>query len=423
MEIISNYYEFLQGFTEDLFLHPELGYKEFRTSEKVLSELKEINPNIEFSEFSGTGIKTSLSSDKKRTMAFIAELDAVYAPTHFQADQETGAAHNCGHFTQVAIALSLYNYYVKTEAYQNLDFNLCFIFVPAEEYLDLDYRKQLRNEGKIEFLGGKPEAMRLGVFDEIDFGVCVHAIGELFERPTIEVNCDLAGFLYKMYHFEGKAVHAGFDPFSGINAYSISTLFNTAVGLSRQQFRDTESIRINPIVLDSDMSTNVVPNRITVGTDLRCKTLDYMSEVAKKLDACATGSAYALGGKVTVETEMGYLPFVQDRYLNSFVETVFKKFDKIPDIIDDRGGIAAAGDIGDLAFMMPCIQISYGGFAGTIHGDDFKMIDPEFVLKTFPEFLVKVFEEMSGNLDDSKFYKRTAQEYRELIETIDGGNK
>ena len=36
------------------------------------------------------------------------------------------------------------------------------------------------------------------------------------------------------------------DPFSGINAYSISTLFNTAIGLSRQQFKDTESIRVNP---------------------------------------------------------------------------------------------------------------------------------------------------------------------------------
>ncbi len=362
-----------------------------------------------------------MSTDKKRTLAFIAEFDAVYAPTHFQADAKTGAAHNCGHFTQVAIALALYDHYVKTGDYKKLDFNLCFIFVPAEEYLDLDFRKQLREAGKIQFLGGKPEAMSLGVFDDVDFGVCVHAIGEVFELPTIEVNCDLAGFLYKRYHFSGKAVHAGFDPFSGINAYSISTLFNTAIALSRQQFKDTESIRVNPIVMDSDMSTNVIPNHITVGTDLRCKTIEYMPEVARKLDHAAKGSAYALEGEVTIETEMGYLPFVQDRYLNSFVERAFTKFDKIPDIIDDRGGIAAAGDIGDLAFMMPCIQISYGGFAGTIHGDDFKMIDPEFVLEILPEFLAEVLKEMSGNLDGEKIYRRPFEEYKELIDSI-GGN-
>ena len=421
MTTFAKYYQQLKEFTEDLFLHPELGYKEHRTSEKVIEELTRIHPSIELSKFSETGIKTFLSTDKKRTMAFIAELDAVYAPTHFQADPQTGAAHNCGHFTQVAIALSLYDHYIKTGNYKKLDFNLCFIFVPAEEYLDLDYRKELRAAGKIQFLGGKPEAMSLGIFDDIDFGVCVHAIGEVFERPTIEVNCDLAGFLYKRYHFSGKAAHAGFDPFSGINAYSISTLFNTAIGLSRQQFKDTESIRVNPIVMDSDMSTNVIPNHITVGTDLRCKTLEYMPEVARKLDRAAQGSAFALEGEVAIETEMGYLPFVQDRYLNSFVERTFAKFDKIADIIDDRGGIAAAGDIGDLAFMMPCIQISYGGFEGTIHGDDFKMIDPEFVLETFPEFISEVLMEMSGNLDEEKIYRRSFKEYKELIDSI-GGN-
>ncbi|MFQ7235970.1 MAG: carboxypeptidase, partial [Enterococcus hulanensis] len=183
MTTFADYYHHLKAFTEDLFLHPELGYKEHRTSEKVIGELKRIDPQIEFSKFSETGIKTFLSTDKKKTMAFIAELDAVYAPTHFQADAETGAAHNCGHFTQVAIALSLYDHFVKTQSYKELDFNLCFIFIPAEEYLDLDFRKELRAEGKIQFLGGKPEAMSLGIFDDVDFGVCVHAIGEVFERP------------------------------------------------------------------------------------------------------------------------------------------------------------------------------------------------------------------------------------------------
>ena len=71
--------------------------------------------------------------------------------------------------------------------------------------------------------------------------------------------------------------------------------------------------------------------------------------------------------------------------------------------------------------MMPYIQISYGGFEGTIHGDDFKMIDPEFVLETFPEFISEVLMEMSGNLDEEKIYRRSFKEYKELIDSI-GGN-
>lgn len=416
--IIKERYDQLLSFTEDLFDHPELGYKEVRTAEKVIEYLQDVNPSVAVERFAKTGIKVSLSTDKSYTMAFIAELDAVFAPSHFNSASDSGAAHNCGHYTQVAIALALYDYYIKTKKHEEFEFNLCFIFIPAEEYLDLDYRRELRDKGDISYLGGKPEAMSLGVFDDIDFAMSVHAIGETFTEPTIEVNCDLAGFLYKYYTFEGKSAHAGFDPFSGVNAYNISSLFNVALGLRRQQFRDTENIRINPIVMDSHMSTNVIPNYIKVGTDLRAKTVDYMKEVALDLDQTAEGSALALGGQVKVETEMGYLPFVQDRYLNSFVEEAFKEYDAIPSIIDDRGSIAAAGDIGDLSFMMPCIQISYGGFSGTIHGDDFKMIDPEFILTTFPDFLTKVLAKFSNQIDPSTFYRRSFAEYEALINSI-----
>jgi metal-dependent amidase/aminoacylase/carboxypeptidase family protein len=139
------------------------------------------------------------------------------------------------------------------------------------------------------------------------------------------------------------------------------------------------------------------------------------------MDHAAEGCAQALEGSVKIETEIGYLPFVQDRTLSTFVEKAFAKFDAIPDIITDRGSIAAAGDIGDLSFMMPCIQIGYGGFAGTIHGDDFQLTDPRFLFEIFPEFLAKVFEEMSGHLEGKLGARRTYKEYKELINTIAGG--
>lgn len=410
-------FEEMKTIATHIFDNPELGYKEWKTKELVETFLKKENADAELAYFSTTGIKTYLSKDKPVTMAFIAELDAVYAPSHFNSDKETGAAHNCGHFTQITSALSLYAYLAETKIYENWNYNVCFVFVPAEEYLDLEYREKLKAQGEIVYFGGKPEAMRLGVFDDIDFGVCVHSIGEEFSEPTIEIDCDLAGFLYKHYRFEGKAAHAGFDPFSGVNAYSMSTLFNVGLGLMRQQVRDDQLVRFNPIVMASDMSTNVIPNHVTIGTDLRTKSTDYMKTVAKRLDDVALGSAQALGGKVEIETQMGYLPFVQDRYLNTFVKSAFEENNKITALIDDRGGIAAAGDIGDLAFMFPCIQISYGGFAGTIHGDDFKMTDEAFVLTTFPEFLSEVLVKLN-DVDTDKLYKRSFTAYEELLHSI-----
>src|SRR5699024_6505475 len=181
---------------------------------------------------------------------------------------------------QIGIALALYTYLVQSEVYKKWDYTLTFVFVPAEEYLDLAYRDELIAQNKISHYGGTPEAMKLGVFDDIDAAVCVHAIGGEFDQRTVNVNSDLAGFLYKKYTFKGKATHAGFDPFSGQNAYNMSTLFNVATGLARQQFSDWEMVRMNPIVMDSDMSTNVIPNQITIGTDLRTRTVDYLKETA-----------------------------------------------------------------------------------------------------------------------------------------------
>ncbi|MBS4202346.1 carboxypeptidase [Bacillus sp. FJAT-49732] len=416
--IFKKQYEEIKKIAEDIYYHPELGYKEERTKEKIVASLKSMNPNIEIEEFSTTGFKTTLGDqDKKLQVAFIAELDAVYTPSHMYADKITGAAHNCGHYTQVAIALALYNYLVKSNVYKDFNYKISFIFVPAEEYLDLAYRDELIKQNKITHYGGKPEAMKLGIFDDIDLAICVHAIGGEFAKRTINTNCDLAGFLYKRYKFIGKATHAGFDPFSSKNAYNMSTLFNVAVGLSRQQLKDSEKVRINPIVMESDMSTNVIPNAITIGTDLRTLSIEYMKEAAIKLDAAATGSAIALQGDVEISTQMGYLPFKQDRYLSEFVWEAFKENDEIEVLYNDDP-ISAAGDIGDLSYMIPCIQIGYSGFTGTIHGDDFIDIDPPFIYEIFPRFLAQVFEKMNGNIDSSRLYRRSYKDYINLMNEI-----
>lgn len=416
--LFKEQYESIKHIADKIYQNPELGYKELQTKETIMAALKQFNPVIEFEEFSTTGFKTSLGGEGKDLhIAFIAELDAVYAPTHKYADENTGAAHNCGHYTQVAIALALYNYLFQSEVYKKYDFKLSFVFVPAEEYLDLEYREHLMKENTITHYGGKPEAMKLGIFDDIDVGICVHAIGGEFEKRTVEVNCDLAGFLYKYNKFKGKATHAGFDPFSSKNAYSMSTLFNVALGLSRQQLKDSEQVRINPIVMDSDMSTNVIPNHITVGTDLRSKTVEYMREVAIKLDDAAKGSAQSLQGEVDITTQMGYLPFNQNRYLSEFVMEAFKENDEIDEILNNNA-ISAAGDIGDLSFMIPCIQVGYSGFTGTIHGDDFIDVDPEFIYEIFPRFIAQSLEKMNGRIDRSQLYKKTYDDYVEVIQAI-----
>lgn len=411
MSHFHEYYTRAQEIAQTIFTHPELGYKEVATSKLVEREIQRLDPTLKIEHFAKTGLKITFNQNKSKTLAFVAELDAVYQPHHQDADPQSGAAHACGHFTQTTVALSMINELVHGDLLDQFATNLSFIFVPAEEYVDLPYRQQLREKGAVSYFGGKPEAMKLGVFDSIDFVVCIHAIGEEFTKRTVELNCDLAGFNFKYYTFKGRAAHAGFDSFSGINAYSMSTLFNSAVGLMRQQVKDTELIRFNPVIIDSDMSINVIPDQLKLGTDIRYLNADYATTIMQRLDHAAKGAALALGGDVAVETEVGYLPFIQNRDMNAIVKPIYDANQRIEDIITDRGAIAAAGDIGDLGFMMPAIQISHGGFTGTIHGPDFRLIDPEFVLEILPEFVLDSMLALSQQQEKIKFFKRSYAEY------------
>src|SRR5699024_10111364 len=131
------------------------------------------------------------------------------------------------------------------------------------------------------------------------------------------------------------------------------------------------------------------------------------------------GSAIALQGQVKTTTKMGYLPFKQYTYLSDFVKETFEEFDEIAELFDNLNHpISAGGDLGDLSFMRPCIQIGHSVFTGTIHGDDFKHVDPEFLFSIFPKFLIEVLKKMNGRIDPSQLYKRSYAEYEQLIQSI-----
>ena len=50
----------------------------------------------------------------------------------------------------------------QPEVLAQLSGRIALVAVPAEEYIEIEYRDSLRRDGKIEFLGGKPELIKLG---------------------------------------------------------------------------------------------------------------------------------------------------------------------------------------------------------------------------------------------------------------------
>jgi len=152
--------------------HPELGYKEEYLSKKIAKIFEKMGLDVE-DHIALTGCKATINEDLRGpNLAVIAALDAGFNPDHPDANEE-GAAHDGGNNNQVAMMIAVAFGLIKSHAVQNLDGKVTFIAVPAQESVDLDYRDQLIEEGKIKHRLGIKELLRRECFDEIDIALSI----------------------------------------------------------------------------------------------------------------------------------------------------------------------------------------------------------------------------------------------------------
>ncbi len=104
------------------------------------------------------------------------ELDAVICREHPDADPETGAVHACGHNIQTAAMLGVAFGLNDQSVLDQLAGQIEFMAVPAEEYVEIEYRLDLKENGEISYLGGKQEMIKRGHFDDIDISMMIHSM-------------------------------------------------------------------------------------------------------------------------------------------------------------------------------------------------------------------------------------------------------
>ena len=197
--------------------HPEPGFREVKTSKLVADRFAEMG--IPFrQELAVTGLRGEvIGATSGPTLAIIGELDSLIVNDHPHADAQTGAAHACGHHAQIGMMLGAARALHQTRVLDELSGRLVFMAVPAEEYIEIEYRDGLRREGTIEFLGGKPEFIRLGEFDDVHMAMMCHTTSNPEERQLCLSGTN-NGTLAKKIQFLGRGAHAGGAPHLGINA-------------------------------------------------------------------------------------------------------------------------------------------------------------------------------------------------------------
>lgn len=358
---------------QEIFAHPELGFKEHNTAALVCSTFERLGIPYR-DKLAITGVRGDLKgrSDGPRVMV-MGELDAVVCPLHPQADRTTGAAHSCGHNAQIASMLGAAMGLAPLA--DQLDGNVAFVAVPAEEYVELEYRERLRQEGQIRFFGGKQEYLRLGVLDDIDMGMMIHSHAGVRDRHFL-INCDSSGFLGKLIRFTGREAHAGARPFDGINALNAAALSLLAINSQRETFREKDRIRVHPIITKGGDLVNIVPADVRMETYVRGTNLEGILNASEKVNRSLQGCAYAIGAKVDIQEMPGYLPLIQNPVLSDlFAANAETLLGAGTNIYGQE--LMGATDAGDVSSFMPFIHISTGGYDGDAHSQNFTVCDPE----------------------------------------------
>jgi amidohydrolase len=355
--------------------HPELGYRETKTAAMVREVLKGLNLPVR-EGLAVTGVEGTLSGKEAGpTVVVMGELDSVMGRESPLADPVTGAAHLCGHHIQVASMLGAAMGLIGAGAGPYLSGQVKFLGCPAEEYLEIEYRLGLMAEGKISFLGGKQELIKLGYFDDVDAAMMVHAFADTAE-PGFLMNATGNGFMAKFIRYEGKPSHAGAAPHRGINALNAACIGIMAVHAQRETFQDDDAIRVHPIITKGGDVVNVVPSDVRLETYVRGKNLEAILDASAKVDRAFKAGGDAVGAATQITNIPGYLPIFQDRNLTELATRNGRALlgDKGA---QDAGFMGGSFDVGDLSHLIPVIHPFVTGTKGHLHTAEFCVTDYE----------------------------------------------
>ncbi len=365
---------------EDILANPESGFRETETAKRVSGELDRLNLPYE-SGIGITGLKAVMDAGEPGpTVGIVGELDSMIVRDHPHGDPETEAAHACGHHVQIGSMLAAAMGLSASGVMESLTGRVALLAVPAEEYIEIEYRRQLRDEGKIEFLSGKQEFVRLGHMDDVDMAMMVHTVPRPGEPEFLVVEGN-NGFVAKFVKFAGTAAHAGAAPHAGTNALNAAMIAMSAVHAQRETYRDEDTIRVHPIITQGGVAVSSVPADVRMETFVRGHTVDAFTSASQKVDRALRAGAMAVGGSVTVSNLPGHLPLRQDsRMMELFVKNGAG--------LVGNGGIAYASqwtgstDMGDLSHLMPAIHPYVNAAEGTPHGADYLIHDYELGVLT-----------------------------------------
>ena len=353
-----------------IWQHPETGYKEFKTSAYMADVFERLGYDLVMAE-GITGFYTVVDTGRPGPeILILAELDSVICPEHKDADPVTGAVHSCGHNTQCAALIGIAAALKEPGILDKFCGKIRLCAVPAEELLEIEFRNELKKDGKIKYMGGKSEFLSRGYFDGVDLALMVHA------STSFCVLKGHVGCIAKWITYKGVAAHAGGSPWDGRNALYAASCGLNAINAIRETFEEKDIIRVHPIITAGGKMVNAIPETAVLESFVRGATFEGICNANYKVNRALCGAALSLGTNVEIVDIPGYAPLQDDPSLMELSAEAAKL--AIPEYeyhISDKVS-SGSTDMGDLCCVMPVVQPYAGGAQGRSHGNNYEIVDP-----------------------------------------------
>jgi hippurate hydrolase len=296
----------------DIHAHPELAFKEVRTSDRVAELLTSWGVPIDRG-LGGTGVVGIIKGDQPSSQAIglRADMDALpmqEVNTFAHASKHAGMMHGCGHDGHTAMLLNAARYLAKNRAFAG---TVYLIFQPAEE-------------------GGNGGARRMiedGLFDKFP----MNAVFGMHNWPGMSVGQFgvtpgpiMASSNVFTITIDGKGGHAGMPHLSQdpiMPAVQIAQALQTIISRNRHPL---ESAVLSLTQIHAGSAMNVIPGQAKLMGTVRTFTTDILDLIERRMGEIVGHTSEAMGCEGGLDFTRNYPPTVNSEKETAFCIDVMK---------------------------------------------------------------------------------------------------
>lgn len=298
----------LKALRRDLHAHPELAFKETRTSALVARELERYGLEVHRG-LAKTGVVGVLRAGKgKRMIGLRADMDALplQEKNNFaHCSQTPGLMHACGHDGHTAILLGAARYLAENPQF---DGAVAFIFQPAEE-----------SEG------GANVMLRDGLFELFPVE-SVYGLHNWPDLPVGEIGVIagpvMAGTSSLEIHVRGQGCHAAMPHQGADTILAASQLVSALQSVVSRSLNPYDAAVVSVTQFHAGEAWNILPEEAVLRGTLRSFKSEVQKTVEESIQRICQGVAAASGTNISMRINHRYPPTINDLKASEFCRQV-----------------------------------------------------------------------------------------------------